>query len=179
MSPIPPSTPRPARTGRPGIPPRPLSVPPAPITLPSTPAPSFASPPTPSRSFTPFAAPAPAAAPGSTPASGAMPAASASATLETPAHPPSIPPQFAPYATSAPLARDWYVYQPDGRHLGPLSTDFLARGWVGRQVPRDIYVGTAGEAGWRPISQVPEIMEAVRALEAWNQVMQPSLPPTR
>jgi hypothetical protein len=85
-----------------------------------------------------------------------------------PSHPPSVAPVFAPYATTAPLSRDWYVYQHDGRHLGPLSTDFLARGWVARQIPRDIYVGTAGEAGWRPIAQVPEIMEAVQALEAWN-----------
>jgi hypothetical protein len=96
--------------------------------------------------------------------------ASAHATVETPAHPASIQPAFSPYFTSAPLSRDWYVYQADGRHLGPLSTEFLARGWVARQVPRDIWVGAAGEAGWRPIAQVPEIMEAVRALEAWSQV---------
>jgi hypothetical protein len=134
-------------------------------------------------SFWPEAAPAPATAPATAPgyepgfayppasghASGYAPVA-ADATIETPAHPPSVPPVFAPYATSAPLARDWFVYQPDGRHLGPLSTDFLARGWVARQVPHDIFVGAAGEAGWRPISQVAEIMEAVRALEAWNRV---------
>jgi hypothetical protein len=104
-----------------------------------------------------------------TPPSGYTPA-HPQATVETPAHPPSVPPVFAPYATNAPLSRDWYVYQRDGRHLGPLSTDFLARGWVARQIPRDIFVGTAGEASWRPIGQVEEIMGAVRALEAWNQV---------
>lgn len=190
MSPVPPSPPRPATAARKGIPPRPLSVPPAPITMPATPAPSFASPPTPSRAFTPPSAsfeaarapeppplpsPSYAPAPPSGYASGYVPVAAnaagaAHATIETPMHPPSVPPVFAPYATNAPLSRDWYVYQADGRHLGPLSTDFLARGWVARQVPHDIFVGTAGHAGWLHITQVPEIMEAVRALEAWNQV---------
>jgi hypothetical protein len=104
-------------------------------------------------------------------ASGAMPTSGhGHATVETPMHPASVPPVFAPYPTNAPLARDWYVYQADGRHLGPLSTDFLARGWVARQIPHDIFIGCAGEAGWRHIGQVPEIMEAVRALQAWNQV---------
>lgn len=69
-------------------------------------------------------------------------------------------------ASSPPLSRDWYVYQPDGRHIGPVSTWFLARGWVARQVPHDIYVGTAGESQWRPLGQVEEIMNAVRALQA-------------
>ncbi|HEY3817904.1 MAG TPA: DUF4339 domain-containing protein [Polyangiaceae bacterium] len=69
-------------------------------------------------------------------------------------------------APTPPLSRDWYVYQPDGRHIGPVSTWFLARGWVARQVPHDVYVGTAGEAQWRPLGQVDEIMDAVRALQA-------------
>jgi hypothetical protein len=68
-------------------------------------------------------------------------------------------------ASSPPLSRDWYVYQADGRHIGPVSTWFLARGWLAGQVPRDIFVGTAGEAQWRPLGQVEEIMEAVRALQ--------------
>ncbi|HEY6464331.1 MAG TPA: hypothetical protein VIY73_29390 [Polyangiaceae bacterium] len=69
------------------------------------------------------------------------------------------------FASSPPLSRDWYVYQPDGRHLGPVSTTFLARGWLTRQVPRDVYVGAAGEPHWRPLVQVQEIMEAARAME--------------
>lgn len=78
-------------------------------------------------------------------------------------------PAFAPaqfVAPSPPLSRDWYVYQPDGRHIGPLSTSFLARGWLARQVPRDVFVGAAGEPQWRPLGQVPEIMDAVREMEA-------------
>jgi hypothetical protein len=58
------------------------------------------------------------------------------------------------------------VYQPDGRHVGPLSTEDLARGWISRRVSRDLFVGSAGEPGWRPLGQVPEIMAAVRALQA-------------
>ncbi len=96
-------------------------------------------------------------------------------TEEMPAHPPSVAPVFAPYVTSAPLSRDWYVYMADGRHLGPLSTDFLARGWVAGQIPQNIFLGTAGEAGWRPIVQVPEIMEAARALQEWNQTASQSM----
>lgn len=69
-------------------------------------------------------------------------------------------------AAGPPLSRDWYVYQPDGRHIGPLSTWFLARGWVARQVPHDVFVGAAGEPQWRPLGQVAEIMDAVRALQA-------------
>ncbi|MGD0525088.1 MAG: GYF domain-containing protein [Polyangiaceae bacterium] len=77
------------------------------------------------------------------------------------------PPSPMELVTSTPpLSRDWYVYQPDGRHIGPVSTWFLARGWVACQVPHDIYVGTAGEPQWRPLGQVEEIMNAVRALEA-------------
>ncbi len=75
-------------------------------------------------------------------------------------------PPMESVASSPPLSRDWYVYQPDGRHIGPVSTWFLARGWVARQVPHDIYVGTAGESQWRPLGQVEEIMNAVRALQA-------------
>jgi len=69
-------------------------------------------------------------------------------------------------AASTTLSRDWYVYQSDGRHLGPVSTWFLARGWVARQVPHDIFVGAAGDPQWRPLGQVEEIMDAVRALQA-------------
>lgn len=89
--------------------------------------------------------------------------------LSIPAPPPTLP--STPVAACAPVvapgpSRDWYVYQPDGRHIGPVSTSFLARGWVARQVPHDLYVGAPGEPGWRPLGQVPEIMDAVRELEA-------------
>jgi hypothetical protein len=67
---------------------------------------------------------------------------------------------------AVPLSRDWYVYQADGRHIGPVSTSFLARGLLARQVPHDVYVGAAGDPSWRPLGQVAEIMDAVRAFEA-------------
>jgi hypothetical protein len=70
------------------------------------------------------------------------------------------------FGSSPPLSRDWYVYQPDGRHIGPLSTGSLARSWLTRQVPYDVWVGAAGEPQWRPLGQVNEIMDAVRALES-------------
>jgi hypothetical protein len=78
----------------------------------------------------------------------------------------AVPPPMEVVPSSPPLSRDWYVYQPDGRHIGPVSTWFLARGWLARQVPHDVFVGAAGEAQWIPLGQAQEIMEAVRALQA-------------
>jgi hypothetical protein len=79
-------------------------------------------------------------------------------------------PAPAPFPAPPPIntapERDWYVYQPDGRHIGPVSTWFLARGWLERKVPHDVFVGTVGEPQWRPLGQVTEIMEAVRTLQA-------------
>jgi hypothetical protein len=86
--------------------------------------------------------------------------------VAAPARASSAPAPTEMVASSPPLSRDWYVYQPDGRHIGPVSTWFLARGWLAHQVPHDIFVGAAGEPQWRPLGQVPEIMDAVRALQA-------------
>jgi hypothetical protein len=147
-----PSPPRPAASTRPGIPPRPLSVPPAPITAPSTPVISPPGQASPSQSF---ARPL-------QPSQPPVEYAPAPELVQTgPAQPAWTPPSYAP----APLSRDWYLYMADGRHLGPLSTEFLARGWMSGQVPPHVYVGTAGEQGWVPIAQVAEIMDAVRALQ--------------
>jgi len=78
----------------------------------------------------------------------------------------AVPAPMALVSSRPPLSRDWYVYQPDGRHIGPVSTWFLARGWLARQVPHDVFVDAAGEAQWIPLGQAQEIMEAVRALQA-------------
>jgi hypothetical protein len=173
MTPQRPTPPRPpVASTRAGIPPRPLSVPPAPITSPSTPvisAPEPAATPSPSQSF---ARPLMPSAPPESYAAQSYAAPSPSELAPASAEPwgpaPSYKPQpsYPPPAYSAPpVARDWYLYMADGRHLGPLSTDFLARGWLTGQIPPNMYVGTAGEPGWYPVAQVPEIMDAVRALQ--------------
>jgi hypothetical protein len=83
----------------------------------------------------------------------------------TPANTPAPGPSDFASSSPPPPSRDWYVYQPDGRHIGPVSTWFLARGWVARQVPHDVFVGAVGEPQWRALGQVQEIMDAVRALQ--------------
>lgn len=150
------STPHRPTPPRPGIPPRPLSVPPLATTLPSTPPQGFAS----------SAASAAAAAAVSQP-SGAQSASPqpASTSFTSPASFPQPAPVPMDLLAGAPLSRDWYVYQPDGRHIGPVSTTFLARNWLSGQVPRDVFVGAAGDPSWRPLWQVIEIMDAVNALQ--------------
>jgi len=92
------------------------------------------------------------------------------APITLPATPVAVPGAEAPVEPSsvapAPLWRDWYVYQPDGRHIGPLSTDTLARAWLNRQVPQGVCVGAAGDGRWWPLEAVPEVMEAVRAIQS-------------
>src|SRR5688500_8771734 len=61
--------------------------------------------------------------------------------------------------------KDWYVYQADGNHIGPVSTDLLARGLLAGKVPRDAHVGAMGDAKWQPLLEVAEIQAATRALE--------------
>lgn len=138
---------------------RPVSVAPSPITLPSTPVSGFAT--APANSFDPASASAFPTAP-----STGFAAAPASAYPADPGL--AAPRSQAPsgiYNSSPPLSRDWYVYQPDGRHLGPLSTTFLARGWITGQIPRDVYVGAAGDPNWRPLAHVQEVMEAASAIQ--------------
>ena len=191
MTPQRPTPPRPP-AARPGIPPRPLSVPPAPITSPSTPV--LGAPEPPSQSFarplmpsappeayatsSSYATPSPQASPSSYGAAAAQASSSSygapspsgyTGAQDEPWGPaPSYVPQPSsrpPSYSAPPVARDWYLYMADGRHLGPLSTDFLARGWLTGQIPPNMYVGTAGEPGWYPLAQIPEIMDAVRALQ--------------
>ena len=71
-----------------------------------------------------------------------------------------------PRMPSLPPSRDWYVYSPDGRHIGPLSTDTLARAWLGRKVPVGAWVGATGEQQWWPLDAVPEILDAARVIQA-------------
>jgi hypothetical protein len=134
-------------------------TPPSQSTLPSTPVNGFAT--APASNFPPASVSGITAAPAN-----AYPAAPANGYPSDPGF--AAPRSQAPsgiYASTPPLSRDWYVYQPDGRHLGPLSTTFLARSWLTGQIPRDVYVGAAGEPQWRPLAQVQEILEAASAMQ--------------
>lgn len=77
--------------------------------------------------------------------------------------------------------KDWYVFQADGHHIGPVSTELLARGIVAGKVPAGAHVGAVGDAQWWPLQDVSEISRAVEALRASGVVVErapmPSIPP--
>lgn len=52
----------------------------------------------------------------------------------------------------------WYLYSDDGRHLGPVPTEYVARAVKSGAVPRDRWVTEADRTAWRPIRDVREIM---------------------
>jgi hypothetical protein len=58
---------------------------------------------------------------------------------------------------------EWYVYQPNGEHIGPVSTELLARAMVGGKIPPDAHIGAKGDAHWQVIAEVAEIQAAVAA----------------
>ena len=60
--------------------------------------------------------------------------------------------------------KDWFVYQADGNHIGPVSTELLARGVLAGKVPRDAHVGAHGDPQWYPLLSVPEIDAEVKKL---------------
>jgi hypothetical protein len=75
--------------------------------------------------------------------------------------------------------KDWYVYQASGNHIGPVSTDLLARGIIAGKVPRDAHVGARGDTQWYPLLSVPDIQQAIAALQGQNVGARPmnSVPP--
>jgi hypothetical protein len=56
----------------------------------------------------------------------------------------------------------YYLFQADGKHLGPVTADVLARDAVAGKLPQDAHVGVAGGNTWQPMTSVPEIQEALR-----------------
>jgi GYF domain 2 len=89
--------------------------------------------------------------------------------ITLPATPVSYPPAPASVRPPSELAvvpwRDWYVYQADGRHIGPLSTETLARAWLSGQVPQNVFVGALGDAQWWPLQGVPELLNAAKTIQ--------------
>ena len=79
----------------------------------------------------------------------------------------------------------WYVYDSAGQHVGPVTTDLLARGIAAGKVSREAHVGAVGTASWHPVLQVPEVMHALQRAEsapppppqADTTMMMPSLVP--
>jgi hypothetical protein len=59
----------------------------------------------------------------------------------------------------------WFVYQGEGSHVGPVSTDLLVRGIAAGRVPQDAHVAMAGSTEWKPLMTVSELVIALEALD--------------
>ncbi len=51
----------------------------------------------------------------------------------------------------------WYLYSDDGKHLGPVAAEYIARAIKSGAVTPDRWVTESDRAAWRPIREVPEI----------------------
>ena len=60
---------------------------------------------------------------------------------------------------------DWYIYQVNGNHVGPVPTDLLVRGIVAGKVPRDSHITSPGDIQWHQLLTVPEVTQALGDLE--------------
>lgn len=66
-----------------------------------------------------------------------------------------------------PVALDeklWFVAADEGKPVGPVSADQIARGILAGRVPRDAMVACQGDAEWRDVLDVREIVAALKAL---------------
>lgn len=56
---------------------------------------------------------------------------------------------------------DWFVYQHDGKHLGPLSTEAVADAILTGKLRPDVWVGAPGGSRWLRALDVPVIAERI------------------
>jgi hypothetical protein len=93
--------------------------------------------------------------------------------------PPTVAPNDGAWLLAKPGMKDWYVFQADGNHIGPISTDLLARGVIAGKVQREAHVGARGDTQWYPLLSVPEIQQAIAGLQGQNVGPRPmaSVPP--
>jgi hypothetical protein len=59
------------------------------------------------------------------------------------------------------LIHEWYVCIPEGKAVGPVTTDLLVRGILADKVPRNAFVARPGDDGWTELLDVPEIVHAL------------------
>ena len=55
----------------------------------------------------------------------------------------------------------WLVYQAEGTHVGPVTTELLVRGLAAGRVPKDAHVALAGSTQWQPVMAVGELVTAL------------------
>ena len=76
----------------------------------------------------------------------------------------------------------WFVYQGEGSHVGPVSTELLVRGVAAGRVPKDAHVAMAGSTEWAPLMTIEEIASALGIANEDappNSLELPRIPPTR
>lgn len=52
---------------------------------------------------------------------------------------------------------EWFVYQPNGQHVGPMTGAALARGVLEGRIPMDAHVARAGATSWQVVTNVAEV----------------------
>ena len=67
---------------------------------------------------------------------------------------------------------EYYVYQPNQQHAGPMSADDVARAVVTRKIPEGAQYAAVGDTAWGPLEAFQELANAVKALST-----APSPPP--
>jgi hypothetical protein len=61
---------------------------------------------------------------------------------------------------------EYYVYQPNQQHAGPMTADEVARGVVTRKIPEGAQFAAVGDTAWGPLEGFAELADAVKALNA-------------
>jgi len=75
-----------------------------------------------------------------------------------------------PSAAITTLVSEWYLYDDEGKHRGPLTTQALLDAIRAGEVAEDAWVAPEkffeppGASGWRRATDIPELAEKIRAL---------------
>ena len=75
------------------------------------------------------------------------------------------------------LVSEWFVFVSSGDHVGPVTTDLLARGIAAGRVPRDARVARGVPSGWLEVMDIPEVIAALDALSNGGAI--PEAPSTQ
>ncbi len=71
---------------------------------------------------------------------------------------------------------EWFVYQPSGQHVGPLTGASLARGVMEGKISRDAHVARAGSPSWQIVTTVHDVMHAIATREPPTVPSPPAIP---
>lgn len=72
---------------------------------------------------------------------------------------------------------EWFVYQPNGQHVGPMPGAALARGVLEGRIPTDAHVARAGATSWQVVTGVAEVSMAMASRVAPTVSPPPAIAP--